>query len=66
MAFISDMDEMIRETLEHIDKKRADLGLPEYDPDRFGQSGDARMLELEALPLAEKRKALYGLPVAGD
>ena len=66
LAFIPDMDEMIRETLEHIDKKRADLGLPEYDPDRFGQSGDARMLELESLPLAEKRKALYGMPVAGD
>ncbi len=66
MAFISDMDEMIRETLEHIDQKRAALGLPEYDPDRFGQSGDARMLELEALPFAEKRNALYGLPVAGD
>ena len=58
---------MIRATLEHIDKKRAALGLPEYDPSRFGQSGDARMLELEALPLEEKRKAIYGdLPLAGD
>jgi len=67
MEFIEDPDEMIQATLEHIDKKRAALGLPEYDPDRFGQSGDTRMLELEALPLDEKRKALYsGLPVAGD
>ncbi len=66
LEFIQDPDEMIKATLEHIDKKRADLGLPAYDPTRFGQSGDSRMLELESLPLAEKRKAIYGLPVAGD
>jgi carbon-monoxide dehydrogenase catalytic subunit len=66
LEFIPDPDEMIEATLAHIDKKRADLGLPEYDPTRFGQSGDAKMLELEELPLAEKRKAIYGLPVAGD
>jgi carbon-monoxide dehydrogenase catalytic subunit len=66
LEFIPDPDEMIKATLDHIDKKRAALGLPEYDPSKFGQSGDALMLELEALPLAEKRKALYGLPVAGD
>ena len=66
MEFIFDLDEMIKATLDHIDKKRAALGLPEYDPDRFGQSGDARMLELEAMPLSEKRNAIYGLPVAGD
>lgn len=60
MEFIPDPDEMIRRTLEHIDKKRAELGLPEYDPNRFGKSGDRRMLELEALPLAERRAALYG------
>jgi len=66
LEFIPDPDEMIKATLEHIDKKRADLGLPEYDPDRFGESGDARMLELEALPLTERKEAIYGLPVAGD
>jgi carbon-monoxide dehydrogenase catalytic subunit len=66
LEFIPDPDEMIQATLEHIDKKRAALGLPEYDPARFGQSGDAKMLELEELSLAEKRKAIYGLPVAGD
>ena len=66
LEFIPDPDEMVKSTLAHIDKKRADLGLPEYDAAKFGQSGDAKMLELEALPLAEKRKALYGLPVAGD
>jgi carbon-monoxide dehydrogenase catalytic subunit len=66
LEFIPDPDEMIKATLDHIDKKRAALGLPEYDPSKFGRSGDARMLELEALPLADKRKAIYGLPVAGD
>jgi carbon-monoxide dehydrogenase catalytic subunit len=61
MEFVLDPDEIIRKTLEHIDKKRAALGLPAYDPSRFGRSGDARMLALEALPLEEKRKAIYGL-----
>jgi len=63
LEFMNDAEEMIAATLEHIDKKRATLGLPEYDPERFGQSGDARMLELEALPLAERQAALYGAPV---
>jgi anaerobic carbon-monoxide dehydrogenase catalytic subunit len=62
MEFIADPEEMIRLTLEHIDKKRAALGLPEYDPEAFGQSGDARMTELEELPLAEQMSALYGVP----
>jgi carbon-monoxide dehydrogenase catalytic subunit len=66
LEFIPDPDEMIKATLAHIDKKRATLGLPVYDANRFGQSGDAKMLELEAMPLSEKRKALYGLPLAGD
>jgi carbon-monoxide dehydrogenase catalytic subunit len=64
MEFIQDPDEMIRRTLAHIDKKRAALGLPVYDPERFGRSGDARMLELEQIPLSERRQALYG--VAAD
>jgi carbon-monoxide dehydrogenase catalytic subunit len=64
LEFIPDPDKMVEATLAHIDAKREALGLPEYDPSRFGRSGDARMLELEALPLAEKRKAIYG--VAAD
>ncbi|MEW6716487.1 MAG: anaerobic carbon-monoxide dehydrogenase catalytic subunit [Chloroflexota bacterium] len=64
LEFILDPDEMIKATLAHIDKKRAALGLPEYDPERFGQSGDARMLKLEELPLPQRREALYG--VAAD
>jgi carbon-monoxide dehydrogenase catalytic subunit len=64
MEFIADPDVMIQKTIEHIDKKRAALGLPEYDADRFGQSGDQRMLELETMPVEERRQALYG--VAAD
>ena len=64
LEFISDPDEMVAKTLEHIDKKRAALGLPQYDPDKFGRSGDARMLELDELPWSERREALYG--VAAD
>ncbi len=60
LEFIPDPDKMIEATLAHIDAKRAALGLPEYDPTRFGRSGDAKMLELEKLPLAEKREAIYG------
>jgi hypothetical protein len=57
---------MIRRTLEHIDKKRAALGLPEYDPQRFGRSGDARMQEFEQLTLEERRAALYGVPADAE
>lgn len=60
LDFINDPDEMIRRALEHIDKKRAALGLPVYDPARFGRSGDTRMLEFEQLPIAERRQKLYG------
>ena len=60
LEFIADPQEMIKATLAHIDKKRLALGLPEYDPARFGKSGDARMLELEALPVEKRRQAIYG------
>jgi hypothetical protein len=64
MEFIADVDEMISATLEHIDQKRADLGLPAWDKLQFGESGDTRMLELEQIPLSERRSAIYG--VAAD
>jgi carbon-monoxide dehydrogenase catalytic subunit len=64
MEFIADPDEMIQRTLAHIDKKRAALGLPAYDPNKFGRSGDARMLEMEKLPVMDRRQAVYG--VAAD
>jgi len=66
MEFIADPDEMVRSTLDHIDKKRAALGLPEYDAQRFGRSGDARMQEFEQLPLEEQRAALYGVPADAE
>lgn len=62
LEFIPDPDEMVEATLAHIDKKRAALGLPVYDPERFGHSGDTRMLEFEKLPLDQRRAALYGIP----
>ncbi len=64
LEFIPDPDEMIKATLEHIDKKRAALGLAEYKPEDFGKSGDTRMLELEGLSLADRQAAIYG--VAAD
>jgi carbon-monoxide dehydrogenase catalytic subunit len=60
LEFIADPDEMVAQTLKHIDKKRAALGLPEYAPERFGNGGDERMLAIEALPLKERQEALYG------
>lgn len=64
MEFVPDVEEIIRKTLNHIDEKRAALGLPVYDPTKYGKSGDARMLELEALPVYDRISALYG--VAAD
>jgi carbon-monoxide dehydrogenase catalytic subunit len=61
MEWIPGLDEMVKATVEHIDKKRAALGLPVYDPTRFGRSGDAKMIEFEKLPLLQKREAIYGL-----
>jgi carbon-monoxide dehydrogenase catalytic subunit len=61
MEFVADPDEMIKRTLTHIDKKRANLGLAVYDPTKFGESGDKVMLELEMMPLADRRQAIYGI-----
>ena len=60
MEFVTDPDEMIKRSLNHIDAKRAALGLVEYDANRFGRSGDSRMHRLEQLSLAEHRAAIYG------
>jgi carbon-monoxide dehydrogenase catalytic subunit len=65
IEFVVEPQEMVRRALEHIDKKRAALGLPAYDPEKFGRSGDWRMQELVALDPAERAEALYGQP-AGD
>jgi carbon-monoxide dehydrogenase catalytic subunit len=60
LEFIPDPDEMIQSTLDHIDLKRKELGLIEYDPSLFGKSGDRDMLELEKLSLKDRRQAIYG------
>jgi len=65
LEFVREPEEMLRRTLEHIDKKRAALGLPAYDPARFGKSGDARLHEIEALPFEERQAAVYGRRAAG-
>ncbi len=60
MVFTTSDEDMLQKSLEHIDAKRAALGLPAYDPARFGKSGDRRMNDLLDLPLAERAEALYG------
>ena len=62
IEFVVEPEEMVTRILDHLDKKRAALGLPAYDPLKFGRSGDARMLELEALPPEQRAEALYGVP----
>jgi carbon-monoxide dehydrogenase catalytic subunit len=54
LEFILDPEEMVAKTLEHIDKKRAELGLPEYDAERFGQSGDVPLAAFFATPPEER------------
>lgn len=60
IEFVVEPEEMVRRILEHIDKKRANLGLPEYDASKWGKSGDERMEQLIQLPLAERIEAAYG------
>jgi carbon-monoxide dehydrogenase catalytic subunit len=64
LEFYPDWNDVVAKSLEHIDKKRADLKLAEYQPDKYGASGDWRIGELDALPLEEKVSAVYGLPTA--
>lgn len=62
LEFIADGEEIVRRSLAHIDSKRADLGLAEYDPSKWGRSGDQRMPDLLSLPLEERVEAVYGTP----
>jgi hypothetical protein len=62
IEFVVEPADMVRRILEHIDKKRAALKLPPYEPGRFGRSGDHRVLELEALSPEARAEALYGTP----
>ncbi|MEN8098074.1 MAG: anaerobic carbon-monoxide dehydrogenase catalytic subunit [Chloroflexota bacterium] len=61
IEFYPDWNDIVEKSLQHIDRKRDDLKLAQYDPERFGASGDWRMDELEKLPLDEKVAALYGV-----
>jgi carbon-monoxide dehydrogenase catalytic subunit len=64
LEFIEEGEEIVRRSLAHIDKKRAALGLAEYDRSKWGRSGDRRMPELLALPLEERLEAIYGTPAS--
>jgi carbon-monoxide dehydrogenase catalytic subunit len=64
MEFVVEPEEILRKTLEHIDKKRAALKLPPWEPTRHGKSGDWRLQELFKLPVEARIEALYGTPVA--
>jgi carbon-monoxide dehydrogenase catalytic subunit len=66
LEFITDVEEILSRTLEHIDAKRSALGLPEYDASKWGRSGDARMNKLLELPVEERAKAMYGMREAAD
>jgi carbon-monoxide dehydrogenase catalytic subunit len=54
MEFYKDWKDIVAKSLEHIDKKRTALGLAEYDPKRFGQSGDAPLEAFFAVPPEER------------
>ena len=60
LEFCNDGEEIVRRSLAHIDQKRADLGLPEYDPTKWGKSGDWRIQELMELSIPERIEAAYG------
>jgi anaerobic carbon-monoxide dehydrogenase catalytic subunit len=60
LEFVVDSAEVVRKTLEHIDKKRAALKLPVYDATRFGASGDAAMDAYLDLPVDQQMAELYG------
>jgi carbon-monoxide dehydrogenase catalytic subunit len=48
IEFEPDVDALINKALTALDRKREALGLPEWDPQRFGQSGDRLMEEVLA------------------
>lgn len=60
LEFLEDPQEIVRRALAHIDQKRAALGLEEYNPARWGKSGDWVMEDLLSLPLEERLEAIYG------
>ncbi|HDN79829.1 MAG TPA: carbon monoxide dehydrogenase, partial [Chloroflexi bacterium] len=59
LEFVEDPEEIVRRSLEHIDKKRAALGLEEYNPAKFGKSGDRLMMEFLKAIEEGKEVSLY-------
>jgi len=60
LEFEPDLQKLVEKSLAHIDKKRAALNLPAYDPSKFGKSGDWRMREILEMSPEEREAALYG------
>jgi anaerobic carbon-monoxide dehydrogenase catalytic subunit len=60
LEFVVEPAEIVRRTIEHIDKKRAALKLPAYDPSHFGASGDASVEAYMELPAEQQMAELYG------
>jgi carbon-monoxide dehydrogenase catalytic subunit len=66
LEFVPDPEEIVQKSLDHIDKKRAALGLPEYDPTRFGQSGDRRWqawLKAQEAGVEVSLRSMAGVPI---
>jgi carbon-monoxide dehydrogenase catalytic subunit len=62
IEFVADPMEIVRRSLAHIDKKRAELKLPAYDPNKFGKSGDYGLQDYFELPMEEQQAMQYGVP----
>jgi hypothetical protein len=54
LEFYEDWRTIVEKSLQHIDKKRDALGLAEYDPTRYGQSGDVPLDAFFAAPPEER------------
>ena len=69
IEFEPDTPALIEKAIAHIDAKRTELGLTEYDPARFGESGDTLMNELEDEVPADESVSIYSArrqPVASE
>jgi carbon-monoxide dehydrogenase catalytic subunit len=60
LEFVVDAPEIVKRTIEHIDKKRAALKLPAYDASRHGASGDVPLQDYFELPLEKQMAEMYG------
>jgi hypothetical protein len=60
LEFVADAAEVVKRSLEHIDKKRTALKLASYDPQRHGASGDYPIADYLEQPLEAQMAGLYG------